>query len=147
MQEIATVFGLNGKLLLVQAVNFGVLVLVLWYFLYGPVIKMLDARREKIAKGIEDAARADERLQEVEKERTEILAHATVEGTEILANSKARADEHARDAAAEAHNKAEKIIDDANKRAEEARERALQESREEIGKAAVLAAKKILEEK
>jgi len=71
MEEIAKVFGLDWKLLIIQAVNFGVLLLVLWYFLYKPVLKMLDERRGKIQKGVEDAENAEIRLTEIEGERAD----------------------------------------------------------------------------
>jgi len=144
MEEIANVFGLNWKLLIIQAVNFGVLLLVLWYFLYKPVLKMLDERREKIEKGVEDAETAGTRLEEIEGERDGVLKEATNSASEILATSKARADEQASSITENANSRAESILESANQRAEEMKEQAMQESREEIGKAAILAAEKVL---
>ena len=147
MEEIAKVFGLDWKLLLIQIVNFGVLLLVLWYFLYTPVLKMLDSRRDKIEKGVKDAERANERLQEIEVERDDVLKEATTNATEIISNSKERAIEQADEIVGGANEKAKNIISSADTLAEEAKEKAIQESKEEIGKAAILAAEKILKEK
>lgn len=147
MEEIAKVFGLNWKLFIIQIVNFGVLLLVLWYFLYRPVLNMLDARREKIEEGVRSAEKAHSRLAEIEGERTEVLKSATQEADTILSTSKDRAKEKATDLVNEATLRADSIVDGAQQRAEEMKEQALRESKEEIGKAAILAAERILKQR
>lgn len=147
MEEIAKVFGLNWKLLLIQAVNFGVLVMVLWYFLYTPILKMLDDRRAKVAKGVADAQAAQARLGEIENERTEILQEATTTADTHIRQSKDRAAQQADDIVDNAHTRAEATLVSAQQRAEEMKVQALRESKEEIGKAAILAAEAILRDK
>ncbi|QSH39550.1 F0F1 ATP synthase subunit B [Candidatus Kaiserbacteria bacterium] len=147
MEEIARVFGLNWKLFIVQTVNFGVLLLVLWYFLYRPVLNMIDARRQKIEEGVASAEKAQERLGEIEGEREDVLKKATTEADEILSTSKDRAQEKASEIVTEAGNRAESLVESAQQRAEEMKEQALRESKEEIGKAAILAAEQILKKK
>ncbi|MBL4644392.1 MAG: F0F1 ATP synthase subunit B [Candidatus Pacebacteria bacterium] len=147
MEEIASVFGLNWKLLLIQAVNFGVLLLVLRYFLYTPVLKMLDERREKVEKGVKDAEAAGVRIQEIEDERDGVLKEASNEASNILSNSKERSVEQASQITTDANAQAETILESANLRSQELKEQALRESKEEIGKAAILAAEVILRDK
>ncbi len=147
MEEIASVFGLNWKLLIIQAVNFGVLLLVLRYFLYKPVLKMLDERREKVEKGVKDAEAAGVRIQEIEGERDGVLTDASNKAGEILETSKTRAQEQASQIATDANARAETILESANLRSEELKEQALRESKAEIGKAAILAAEVILRDK
>ncbi|MBF05498.1 ATP synthase F0 subunit B [bacterium] len=147
MEEIARVFGLNWKLFLVQTVNFSVLLLVLWYFLYRPVLQMIDERRQKIEKGVKSAEKAEKRLDEIENEREGVLKKATTEAGEILSTSKDRAQEKASEIVSEAENRADSLVDSAQQRAEEMKDRALRESKEEIGKAAILAAEQILRKK
>ncbi|PCI28384.1 ATP synthase F0 subunit B [Candidatus Kaiserbacteria bacterium] len=146
MEEIAKVFGLNWKLLLIQAVNFGVLLLVLWYFLYTPVLKMLDERKKKVEEGVKNAEKAGERLSEIEVERDEVLKEATDNASNILLNSKERSAELATEIVEDANKKAEYILTTADERARETQSKAMRESREEISKAAILAAEKILKE-
>lgn len=147
MEEIVKVFGLNWKLLLIQAVNFAVLVLVLWYFLYRPILKMLDERRAKVEQGVKDAQAAQARLLEIDNEKGEILKGATASAEEHLTASKARAQEQAHEIVTEAQQRAEAAQHSAQQRAEELKTQALKESREEIGKAAILAAEAILRDK
>jgi F-type H+-transporting ATPase subunit b len=144
MEEIVKVFGLDWKLLIVQAVNFGVLLFALWYFLYRPILAMLDARREKIEQGIHSAEKSQARLREIEEERNVVLKEATKSAEDILASSKERAEEQASHIVSTANIRADSLLQGATKRAQEAHERALRESKKEIGKAAILAAEKIL---
>ncbi len=147
MNEILGVFGINWKLLLVQAFNFGVLLLALWYFLYRPVIVMLENRRQTIEKGVKDAERAEERLTEIDSERDEIITKATTEGSKIVGDAKVRGDEKASEIVGEANTRADSILSDAAARAQEAKERALRESKDEIASVAILAAEKVLRSK
>lgn len=147
MEEIARVFGINWKLLIIQAVNFSVLLVVLWYFLYRPILKMLDVRRAKVSQGVADAQRAQTRLEEVEQERQEVLAKASKSAEEVLTNSKERAAQLTKELIAEASSRADAIVTDSKQRADEVKEQARRESEEEIGRAAILAAEKILREK
>jgi F0F1-type ATP synthase membrane subunit b/b' len=52
MGDLFAAFGINWKLLVIQAVNFGVLLLALWYFLYTPVLTMIDERKKIASKVI-----------------------------------------------------------------------------------------------
>ena len=55
MSELFAAFGVYWKLLLVQAVNFGVLLAILSYVLYRPILRMIDARQKRIAEGVATA--------------------------------------------------------------------------------------------
>ncbi|MDP2650049.1 MAG: F0F1 ATP synthase subunit B [bacterium] len=146
MSEIAQVFGIDWKLLLIQIVNFGVLLFALWYFLYTPIINLIDERRKKIEEGVINAQRADERLEEIEGERGVILDKATNKAGEIVSTAKERAKEQEVEILKDAHHRAEGVLTDAEQRAEEAKRRALLESQGEIAQAAMLAAEKVLRE-
>ena len=45
MQQLFAAFGINWKLLLIQGINFSVLLAILSYFLYRPLMKVIDERR------------------------------------------------------------------------------------------------------
>lgn len=147
MGELFSTFGINVSLLVTQIVNFGVLLLGLWWFLYRPAIGMLDERRAKIQEGVENAEKAETRLAEVATERDEVLSTARTDASGIIAQAKERADEQASVIVSDANKRADTLLSDAAARAEEAKAKALRESREEIGRAAILAAEKVLREK
>lgn len=147
MEEILRTFGVNWELLVIQAVNFGLLLVALWYFLYRPLSRIIDARRAKIAQGVRDADVATARLAEVESSKSDILTKATKEAEGLVSLAKKRAGEEEKRLMGEAEHKSERVLSDAAKRAKEERERVMKESREEIARLAILAAEKVIREK
>lgn len=146
MEEIVRTFGINWKLLLVQAANFGLLLVVLWYFLYRPVVRMIDARRAKIAQGVEDAEAATAQRAEIERSKSGILTHATREAETFLSLAKKRAVDEEKRLLAEAEGKGARLLMDSQKRAAEEREAVMKETRDDIARLAVLAAEKVIRE-
>ena len=67
MQELLNQLGIDWHLLIAQAVNFFLLLVVLWYFVYKPLLALMRARRDRIAEGLTKADEADRRLVEVEE--------------------------------------------------------------------------------
>ena len=67
--ELLSKLGIDWKLLLAQVVNFGILLGVLTVFVYRPLLDLLDARRERIAKAMEDAGRIEGQKKEMEQIR------------------------------------------------------------------------------
>src|SRR3989344_7589595 len=98
MDQILTTLGRDWRLLAIQAFNFGLVLLALWYFLYRPILRMIDARQKKIAEGVKNAERAETLRQETEREKGGIIIAATKEGEGIV--------ERARKAGAENEKKA-----------------------------------------
>lgn len=144
MSELFAAFGINWKLIVAQMINFGALVFLLSYFLYRPILKLLDERREKIAKGVKDAEEAAAKLASSHSEGKEIVGKAAKEAEGLLSEARIRADEKGAELVKAAQSRADAVMADANARAEEARRQALASSEKEIAKTAMLAAEKIL---
>lgn len=66
MQQLLSQLGIDWRLLVAQAVNFFLLLIVLRIFVYKPLLKMLRDRRQKIEEGVTKAQEADRRLHDVE---------------------------------------------------------------------------------
>jgi F0F1-type ATP synthase membrane subunit b/b' len=49
MEAIVEAFGIDAHLIIVQIVNFAILMAALGYFLYTPILNLLRDREEKIA--------------------------------------------------------------------------------------------------
>ena len=62
MEQLIHAFGIDARLILLQVINFGLLMAVLSYLLYKPVLKVLAERQEKIAQGVKDAEEAGKNL-------------------------------------------------------------------------------------
>ncbi len=147
MSELFAAFGIDWKLLLIQAVNFGVLLVVLTYFLYKPILRIIDERREKVAEGVRTAEAAAQRLADAEKESRELVGSASREAEHLVASARSRADEKSNEIVRAAEHRAQAVLKDAEARADEAKRQALAESEKEIARAAMLAAERILREK
>lgn len=144
MQELFETFGINWKLLLIQAVNFGLLLLVLWYFLYRPVLRMIDERREKIAEGVRNAEAAKRELDEASGKGKGIVGDASREAEGILAAARLRADEKGSELVKSAAARAASLLAETKARAEEEKRQTLKAAEADIARAAVMAAEKLL---
>ncbi|MDP2650464.1 MAG: ATP synthase F0 subunit B, partial [bacterium] len=128
MEQLFAAFGVNWKLLLVQAVNFGLLLSALTYFLYKPVLRMIDERREKVAEGVRVAQEADRKLADAKAESEGIVGDAAREAEGLVATARTRAEEKGAEIVKAAEARANATLKDAQARAEEAKRLALQES-------------------
>lgn len=147
MEEVLKAFGVDWRLLIIQAVNFGLLLLVLWQFLYKPLMRLLDARRVKIEEGIMNAEKADKTLKKIDEEKAGILAKATKEGESVIERARKAGSDQERAIVASAEQKASSVMKAAEAEAAEAKKKALQESKAELAKLIVLGAEKLVREK
>ena len=113
--EVLNKFGFEPILFLAQIFNFILLFLILKKFLYKPVLKMLDERRQKIEQGLKDAAEADKRLQETIEKESKILKEAQAQARKMLDEAKTTQQQMLRDAEEATQAKVEKMLDEARK--------------------------------
>ncbi len=84
MQQLLDQLGINWQLLLSQAVNFVLLLIVLRIFVYKPLLTLLHDRRKKIEDGLVKAEEAERRLHEVDEIGKGKIKHAETEALGIL---------------------------------------------------------------
>ena len=144
MEALFGAFGIDWKLLLAQAVNFGVLFVLLSYLLYKPVLSTLEKRREVVAKGVEDAEKAAEMLSTADAQVAEKVSGAEQEAQTIVASARDEAGQERTRLLKEAEERAAVIAADAEARAKETAARTIRESEKEIARLAILAAEKAM---
>src|SRR3954468_19539365 len=93
MSQLFAAFGIDWRLLLIQALNFGLLLVVLSYFLYKPIMRIIDERREKIAEGVRTAEAASRRLAEAKEEGDKQIGEAAREAQALVATARSNAEE------------------------------------------------------
>lgn len=147
MEDLLHAFGIDGRLIAIQIFNFALLAGLLWYFLYEPIIKLLDDRRKKVEKGLEDAKEAGAARTRAEEEKREVLSAAQKEAGEVVARARETGEEKRGQLVKEAEVEAARVIADAKKAGEELKVKLQKESEAEVAKAAILAAEKILRTK
>lgn len=136
-------FGIDWRLLLVNGVNFGLLMAGLSYFLYKPVLAMLEERRNKVAAGVRAADEAEKRLAQTADERAEVLARAGREADELVAAARAAATAKEHELVALGEAQAARRVAEAEAEARELKDKALQESKAEVAKLIVLGMQKV----
>lgn len=138
--------GINFGFLIVQIINFLIMFVILRAWVFKPIIKVLEERREKIAKGLEDARIAEEARENAEAEAEKILREARAEAAEEARKVTARAEEQAKDIKAAAEADAGKAREEALAGVEQERQRVLSDVRGQVAAISTAAAQKMIGE-
>ncbi|MCR4328706.1 MAG: ATP synthase F0 subunit B [Patescibacteria group bacterium] len=94
MQELLQQLGIDWRLLLSQAVNFGLLLVILWMLTYKPLLRILKEREAKIKEGLAKAEEAEVHLREAHTLKKEKLKEAETEALALMQQAEARAHTH-----------------------------------------------------
>jgi len=89
--SITAQLGIDWKLLLSQAVNFLLLLVILRLFVYKPILNILKKRREKIEEGLAKAEEADVRLKEVDNINKRKIKETENKAISIIKNTEEKA--------------------------------------------------------
>lgn len=138
--------GINLKIFIAQLINFTVVLLVLWKWAYGPIVKILDERQEKIAKGVKQAEDVERRVNELESEHKTMIAEAKAEGTKILEEARSSAEDRKKQLLDKAKAEVQGVVVQGKAQLVAEKEQMIRDAREEIAKIAVEASRKILSE-
>lgn len=131
---------------LLSWVSLLLLYLMLRHFLYEPVTKALNDRKEKIQTNIEDAKVLKEEAESLRVEYESRINLAKKESQEIIESARKRGDELKEDIVKEAKKEAEGILDRARREISREKGLAFQEIKSQAGEMAILIASKIMEE-
>lgn len=138
--------GINPGFLLIQIVNLVIAYVVISKWIVGPVMGMLEKRRETVAQGLEDARVAAEARANAEKEAQKIIAEAQAKAGAVVREATERAEAAARDVTAAAEAEAKKAADKALAGVEEERNRILGDLRGQVAALAIAATQKLVGE-
>ena len=105
--------GINLSYLVVQILNFFIVMLIMSFWAYKPIVKVLDERSNKIAKSLEDARKAEESLDAARAEADKIISDAQVERAKIISDATERAETTAADIRAASTNEKAKVMEQA----------------------------------
>ena len=136
--------GINLPVLIANIVNFTVLLIVLRLVAWGPLVKMLDERREKIASGLASAEQSKEQAAEAERLVQQQLEEARREGQAMIAQSQEIANRLQADARAQAQADAEATLVRARSEIQQERDTAIANLRKEFADLTISAAEKVI---
>lgn len=136
--------GINVGYLIVQIIAFIVIYTLMTRFIYTPLLNTLRARRERIAKGLEDAAAAANARLNAEAEADKVVAQARQDVARNIEEGRVRGAELAKQIEADARVQAEKILSDARASAAQARDSELANVRGQVAAIAIAATQRLI---
>ncbi len=145
--ELVQQFGIDGKMLAAQIINFCIVAFLLYKFAFKPVLATIEERQEKIADGLQYAEEMKSKLAESKKKQIEVLKEAQQEARKIIKEARTSAKAHLEAQARETSDKIELMLDKARKASSSEREKMLSEARSEIAKLVVQTSAKVLGKK
>lgn len=138
--------GINIGYLIMQILIITILLLVMRGLVYKPLLRILDERKARIAKGLEDSRQAAIARDNADAEAKKILDSARQEAAKIRQDAVAQAEETAKGIESRANEEAREIVAGAAEEAEEERNRILSELRGQVAAIAIAAANKLVGE-
>ena len=136
--------GISLGLLVSQLVNFGLLAVILYLLLYKPVLRVLQERRERIARSMADIDAARESAARAQQEFDRKIAEAQRKAQEIIAQAAQNSEQVGAEIEAEARRKAEEIRTKAHEEAVVEKTRLLADAQNQIASLSMLATEHVL---
>lgn len=144
MDSLISTFHIDWKIMLAQAINFGIVFLALWYFAIKPIRKLMDERSRKIAEGLAQGAQNAMLLADTQKAYDEALAQARKEGADIVAEAKRNADQKRAELLKVAEADVEALMKNGKTSLQAEKQKMLDDAKKELGSMVIQATEKVL---
>lgn len=147
MESIISTFHIDWKIIVAQAINFGVVFVVLYIFALKPLNKLMSERSEKIAKGVDDAKTNATLLEKTRVEYEDVLTNAKAEANKIFQDGKKEAEAKKVIMLEEAKKEVALTIENGKKMLEAEKIKMVGEAKNEIISLAIQATEKLIKSK
>ncbi len=138
------VLGIDTPFLAAQVVNFFVLLFLLRWLLYRPILAVLNKRRATIKESLAQAAAAQEAATSAAAETNQQLAAAREQAKQIIDDAKTQAVTVATQLAAQAASEATELLERTHAQLAHEKRAILAEAEQELGGLVLLATEKVL---
>lgn len=135
--SILTDFGVSWEKFLAQVLLFLIVYFILKKFAFGPILGLLDARKERIAQGEENLKKIASDLDAAETKKTEIIGEANNKAETLIGEARESADALAVSKRAEATNEAATIVSKAREAGELEKNQLLTDLKRDFGRLVV----------
>ena len=136
--------GISLPTLLVQIAAFVILLVILYFFAYKPVLKMLDERARKIKDSMDEVQKVKEQAAQTEEEFKKKIDAASKEGQEGRSKAMRTGEEARKRAQEEATVEAQGLVEKARVEIQRERNEAIGELRQEFADLTIVAAEKVI---
>ena len=137
--------GISIPTLVTQVITFIILLLILRFAAYKPIMRMLDERSRRVKESLEQAESVKTQAARAEEQLKKQLEQAAREGQERIARAMKAGEDVKQKAQVEAKQEAEALITRARAEIQHERDDAIPEVRREFADLTVLAAGKVIE--
>jgi F-type H+-transporting ATPase subunit b len=144
---IVGMFGLNWKLFLAQLLNFGIVLFVLWKWVFKPVTSGLSARTEKIENSLQEAEKIGKDRADFDSWKQEEISTVRTEATAIISQAKQAAESLKAETLKITTEEQNRIMEQAKVRLEQEKGLMINQAKAELADIVVAATSKILKSK
>lgn len=144
MRELSSALGIQWSALIAQMVNFAILLFILRRFVYKPVLRIIDQRREMVARSVRNTEEIARHKEIVDRERALILRKADGEAGALMERAKTEAETLRTEVEKSARAQAGQIVAKGIEQMENDRAAMVKEIQNKLAHAIVLSAEKIL---
>jgi F-type H+-transporting ATPase subunit b len=144
MSELINALGLDWKMLVAQLVNFGILVAVLYFFAYKPLLKVLQKRSQMIADSLDKTEKIDKLLAKTKEDYKTKLAAAQEQSQEILAKSKQEAEKYRLESIAKTQEQMEAMVAQSRAALQSEKDLLLDDIKKDVADLVVATSKKVI---
>jgi len=130
--------------LLGQAISFAIFVLFCMKYVWPPLIGALHERQDKIAQGLAEAEKGEQRREQTEAEIATMVQDAKAQAAEIVAQAQKRANEIVDESRTTARTEGERLITAAKADIDQEVTSARESLRQQVGSIAIEGARRIL---
>ncbi|OGF23445.1 ATP synthase F0 subunit B [Candidatus Falkowbacteria bacterium RIFCSPHIGHO2_02_FULL_42_9] len=147
MENLIETFHIDWRIFITQVINFTVVFLVLYWFAFKPLVKIMAERSGKIAKSLAEAKLIEEKLSQTKAEFNKIVAEAKKEANAILEKAAVQADAKKQETVVRAKEEIGQIINQEKQKMQTEKAATLKEIKKEVAGLVISAVEKVLGEK
>jgi F-type H+-transporting ATPase subunit b len=137
--------GISLPTFIAQVVNFVILLVILSFFVYKPIMKMLDERPRKIKESLDEGEKVRAEAVKAEEDFKKRLEAAGKESQEVIAKAIRTGEEARQRAQVEAKEEAKALVEKARQDIQHERDEVIGELRQEFTDLTIVAAEKVIE--
>lgn len=142
--DLLATLGIDWKLLLAQLINFLVVLLVLYQFVYKPLFKFLQQRQERISQSLSKAEQIDKEFKALQDKKQMVINEAKQEAYELIKQAGVEAEARRQEILSRVREESERVIAETRARFAAEQGRQLQHLRQQAARLVTQALTKVV---
>lgn len=142
--KLLEAFGIDWHLILINLINFAILLVILRKIAYKPILNFIENRKRTIEEGIINAEKANKLLRDAEEEHGKMMMKSHQEGLAIVERAREGALSERTEIIMKAEAEASKMLEKARKEIDIERHHAMDSAKAEIFSLVMIITEKVL---